>query len=322
MTGLRRATRTAFAALVAAAVLVGISGPAAAASRHGGAGIEHRAIKYFVPGKRIRLAAEVRNVSGLSEVRCYFRAVGHGDYVHAVMRESEKGGYTVVLPAPVATTTAIQYRIEAHGRRGVVARTKTIFVERRDTDETPLWQDLAADEAGRIGGAETAAPDGFSDGRTVDPGTETQAPPPKTAPAQAAAAKSAGLSTTTLLGIGAGVAVVGGGVALAVAGGSGEDSNAEPCNQTVRQGGDAPEEHTISLGKKSGTFGFAWNMYGIRDRMRLVYDGGTIFDTGCYTGAGYQSVPFSGSSKTVRVVVSPNCQGGTGTSWEFRIDCP
>lgn len=173
--------------------------------------------------------------------------------------------------------------------------------------------------------------------------------PGATTPAGAAAAAS-GSSTAAAAGAGAaggtvaaksggssalgwilgGAAVVGGAIAVgAAAGGDSEDNSssggsAAPCNSVVTAGGDTPESKVIELGKRSGTFGFQWNMGGsIPDRMVIVYEGRNLFDTGCTPLTGSQNITYSGSQTRVTVNVTPNCSGpGSGTAWSFTITCP
>jgi len=139
-------------------------------------------------------------------------------------------------------------------------------------------------------------------------------------------AATSGISTGTLIGIGAGVAILGGAAAVGSSSSSEDEEDAPPgttpCNQTVQAGGDAPESHNINLAKKSGTFLFKWEMFGIKDRMTVVYQGNIIFDTGCVSGNGTKSITYSGNSQVVTVNVQPNCLGTTGTGWNFQVGCP
>jgi hypothetical protein len=56
---------------------------------------------------------------------------------------------------------------------------------------------------------------------------------------------------------------------------------APPCNQQNIAGGDTPETRTIELGRSSGTFLFTYNTQNLEDRMLVLYEGRTLFDTGC-----------------------------------------
>lgn len=95
------------------------------------------------------------------------------------------------------------------------------------------------------------------------------------------------------------------------------------CSQVQQAGGDQPDTRTVPLGATSGTFSFSYQMYTIKDRIRVVYDGGTLFDTGCVSGSDTRLIPFSGLAGFVSVQVEPNCSGNTsGTAWNYSVGCP
>jgi hypothetical protein len=55
----------------------------------------------------------------------------------------------------------------------------------------------------------------------------------------------------------------------------------------------------------------------------VIYEGRTIFDTGCVgEGKTGVNISFSGSTTVVTVTVTPNCQGGSGTAWNYTMYCP
>jgi hypothetical protein len=95
------------------------------------------------------------------------------------------------------------------------------------------------------------------------------------------------------------------------------------CNSQQTSGGDTPETRTVQLGKKMGTVTFTWDMVSVKDQMKIVYEGVTLFDTGCVSGTGTKDIAFSGKSTSIQVAVTPNCAApGTGTSWSFSLGCP
>ena len=49
---------------------------------------------------------------------------------------------------------------------------------------------------------------------------------------------------------------------------------------------------------------------------------GVLFDSGCVGSSGSENLAFDGGSSEVTVEVTPNCAGGSGTSWEFTVRCP
>ena len=100
-----------------------------------------------------------------------------------------------------------------------------------------------------------------------------------------------------------------------------QEAAAEPCDEQIIPGGDTPETHRIGLGRFSGTFDFWYETYSQEDRMLVRYEGSTLFDTGCVGADGVQTLSFSGRSSVVEVEVIPNCYGGSGTAWRFRVSC-
>ncbi len=94
------------------------------------------------------------------------------------------------------------------------------------------------------------------------------------------------------------------------------------CNDTVQQGGDAPEAIEIDLGNRDGQATFEWNMVSVKDQMRVFVDGVLVHDTQCVSGTGTQPFSVPPGSRTVRVEVNPNCEGTPSTVWDFKVLCP
>lgn len=94
------------------------------------------------------------------------------------------------------------------------------------------------------------------------------------------------------------------------------------CNDQVFAGSDTPETHVVEMGKTGGTFQFDWETFSQEDRIVVTYEGRTLFDTGCVGAHGTEHLTYSGSSTNVTVQVFPNCKGGTGTAWNFKVYCP
>jgi hypothetical protein len=55
----------------------------------------------------------------------------------------------------------------------------------------------------------------------------------------------------------------------------------------------------------------------------VLYEGRTLFDSGCVSTSGPQlhALNFSGNSSAVTVQVLPNCGGGWGSSWSIEVAC-
>ena len=97
------------------------------------------------------------------------------------------------------------------------------------------------------------------------------------------------------------------------------------CNSNQVAGGNAPETRTIELGKKNGAVTFSWDMKKVKDQMKVVYQGVTVFDTGCVSLTGTKDIPFAGTKTSMDVAVTPNCEAGSAgmtTVWSFNLSCP
>jgi len=139
-------------------------------------------------------------------------------------------------------------------------------------------------------------------------------------------AATAGIGMGTAIGIGAAIAVGAAAVSSGGGGSGGGSSGSSPpvaCNTTQTAGGNAPETRVVELGKSSGTFDFNYEMFGIKDRMIVAYEGTQLLDTGCVSGGATVSLTYGpGSATTISVQVIPNCEATTGTSWNFTVNCP
>ena len=96
------------------------------------------------------------------------------------------------------------------------------------------------------------------------------------------------------------------------------------CNSIVSQGSDNPETHEIDVSGTSGTVQFQYDTYSQPDRMIVSIDGQQMYDTTCLGTRGLvsQPIPLPASAQKMRVQVLPNCAGGVGTSWSFKLACP
>jgi hypothetical protein len=104
---------------------------------------------------------------------------------------------------------------------------------------------------------------------------------------------------------------------------AGDDGgDAGQCSSVQTAGADAPETRVIQMGKTSGSFNFTYNMYTQMDQMAVIYQGKTLFDTGCVSNGTTKPLTYSGTSSEITIKVTPNCAGGTGTAWDFTVDCP
>ncbi|MBF0316958.1 MAG: DUF1566 domain-containing protein [Nitrospirae bacterium] len=94
------------------------------------------------------------------------------------------------------------------------------------------------------------------------------------------------------------------------------------CNTVTKAGADTPETFLIDMGKTTGIFNFYYETYSQKDQVVVSYDNTTLYDTGCVGASKSLDLSFSGSSSIIKVAVTPNCAGGSGTAWTFTISCP
>jgi hypothetical protein len=128
---------------------------------------------YVVPGKRITLNAEVRDPAGIKLVRCYFRAAGEADYVFVTMSKQSESTYIATLPAPSATSKALEYMVLSVNTYNSVVRTKqaTVAINTDPAIPTPDTQQNAEQGTINISTELAKAPQtvsGFADNITVD----------------------------------------------------------------------------------------------------------------------------------------------------------
>jgi hypothetical protein len=94
------------------------------------------------------------------------------------------------------------------------------------------------------------------------------------------------------------------------------------CPGGTAAGGDAPVTRAFELGANQGIFDFRYETYSVKDRILVKYEDGILFDTGCVGANGTVPLAYSGASSLVVVQVLPNCEGTTGTAWNFSVSCP
>ena len=203
--------------------------------------IDHSAIAYFVPDKRVRLEARVTDPKGVKQARTYFKAGAQADYTYVPMQAGAGGRYVAVLPAPSAATPSIEYLILAQNADGQVVRTDAYTVQARRGADTPAWQSASGQSELKVFTELPNAPKvvpGFTDSIALDvaesgarlgaaaglyggaggsaAGTAASTTGTTTATTTATASGIGGLSTAAIVG---GVALAG--VAAAAAGGGG-----------------------------------------------------------------------------------------------------
>ena len=89
-------------------------------------------------------------------------------------------------------------------------------------------------------------------------------------------------------------------------------------------GGDEGFDETYNAGNGGYTLILTYETYRQKDRIILYNQSNVIlFDSGCVGTQGEKvaNIPVPAGTTSIRVVVEPNCEGGTGTAWYLRVEC-
>src|SRR5688572_32829825 len=71
--------------------------------------IQHTALAYYVPGKRIQVQAQLSDPKGIKLARTYFKIGPQADYLLVPMQSMGSGRYASILPAPAPAADSIEY---------------------------------------------------------------------------------------------------------------------------------------------------------------------------------------------------------------------
>ena len=105
--------------------------------------------------------------------------------------------------------------------------------------------------------------------------------------------------------------------------GSGSTESSGPiafCNLEQASGGQEGDRRTVQMGTNRGEIQIDYEMYGVPDRIQIIYEGRELLDTGFISGNSSVSVPFSGKSGRVDVIMTGN--ESSGTRWDYTLRCP
>lgn len=322
-------------------------------------GIDHDPIKKSKSGKRIAVEAKIKDKkAGIGEVRAYFKSGYDTRFWFAPMRPAGGERWVGILPAPALGADTVEYRIYAVNGVDDFVKTELYTVKIKDDEDalarmqqkepTDIEIDLDRIEQARDLARSATEPDPSRrvEVRNDVPGSNNPAQltgfqdyvvmaeaTPAAAGAGLAAATTVSAGGGGLLGGVAGKALLGtavlGGVAVAAGSSSSDDDDSGgsatrvvPCNNLTTQGGDTAETVAVELGRSTGHFRFRYETFSQEDRITISQDGRQLFTTGCVGESRNVRVNFSGSSSRVLVRVEPNCMGGSGTQWEFTVNCP
>jgi len=89
-------------------------------------------------------------------------------------------------------------------------------------------------------------------------------------------------------------------------------------------GGDEGYDETFGASNGGYTLILTYETFWQKDRIILYNQSDDIlFDSGCVGTGGEKvaNIPVPIGTTEIRVVVEPNCEGGTGTAWYLRVEC-
>lgn len=96
------------------------------------------------------------------------------------------------------------------------------------------------------------------------------------------------------------------------------------CNDVRKAGGDRPEQHIIDIGRSGKTFRFDYQTHSQEDMVIVSQGGRVLFNSGCVGTGSTKTIILKKKAfkPQVTVDIRPNCKGGSGTAWEFKVHCP
>jgi len=94
------------------------------------------------------------------------------------------------------------------------------------------------------------------------------------------------------------------------------------CNDTTRHGSDQAVRVQVDIAGVQ-SLSLIYDTETVKDRVRAFIDGAAVMDSGCVgtRGDATQALNVPPGAQTLEVDVYPNCEGTTGTSWSFTVDC-
>lgn len=97
------------------------------------------------------------------------------------------------------------------------------------------------------------------------------------------------------------------------------------CNLSLNtDGGDAGYDETFDVTGQFPTaqdLGIDLETYTIQDELLIYADGTLVYDSGCIGAHVTTAVSIPAGTTSIRVVIVPDCAGGTGTLWTLSLSC-
>jgi hypothetical protein len=109
--------------------------------------IKHTPDKYYTPGFRIQVKAEIKDDSDVKLARCYFKAKDEISYLFVPMQSVSRAKYAGILPAPWLNSKAIDYFFLVVNSDKKVVKSQVFQIEEKETEEASKWREAEkADE--------------------------------------------------------------------------------------------------------------------------------------------------------------------------------
>lgn len=93
------------------------------------------------------------------------------------------------------------------------------------------------------------------------------------------------------------------------------------CNTEQASGGQEGDRRIVQMSASQGEIELEYEMYGAPDRLQIRQDGREILDTGFVSGNAALTIPLSGQSGSLEVIVTGNSTIDT-TQWDYLLRCP
>jgi hypothetical protein len=93
------------------------------------------------------------------------------------------------------------------------------------------------------------------------------------------------------------------------------------CDEQQASGGQEGDTRTIQLTATSGVIKIDYEMYSVPDRLKVIYEGQDLINTGFVSSSKSLSIPFQGNSGKVTVELTGNREE-SGTKWNYTLHCP
>lgn len=93
------------------------------------------------------------------------------------------------------------------------------------------------------------------------------------------------------------------------------------CDSITVAGADDPDSRILNVGSNNAKIIFSYQTYYQQDQIDVFYEKKLIFSTGCVGAQDTKILQINGNETVISIFVTPNCMGGTGTAWNYLVQC-